>query len=520
MAINGEPVIGMHTGVDVELKKTRFKDLTDEHGIHRGSELAIKKIVIDPNSDSSVQVGTTLSGMISNEPGLGNPLVFRDKDGNFRGSTSGIVNIRDREGKVQFLTESGSVYEVIPKKDNISEQLERCIKGHLSEQPQTTRDIFTNHKGLFVSSKEIDGKLWFFTANYDGKVMALVNSDENHDVFLPRFFRISGSDHQFKAYPGYRSNMAATKGNEDDKNHHYVQSAKLDSKVSLVLQELPRRDDSQKRDLISDYMPIMADKTDGKPGRYLEDFKFSEEQVEFKNETWREIQKIEKYYFDLYRYINFFVGQKNAKSFFGALESHANFLGVDYKKMVEAMNAVSNKNDNWRMTDIYLSKDPSLVRLGDEMKQLAQRITEGIFTNQALARKMEESHLVPDFSRRPIRKYIKTDGEKQIRVEVFETTSAEGDILCWEMATDAKGRVYVDNIYDPTVGIDSYGTPKKKANMGMLIYKPEDYLSQLFSVSKKYIQDLGDGDYADISRLLELSPPVRLYKQSLLKRKS
>lgn len=126
---------------------------------------------------------------------------------------------------------------------------------------------------------------------------------------------------------------------------------------------------------------------------------------------------------------------------------------------------------------------------------------------------MMESGFVPNFKQKAIDKYIKTDGKSKINIEVFKNKSPEGDVLCWEMATDDKGRVYVDNIYDPSVGIDSYGTVKKKANMGMLVYKPEDYIKQSLSIPEKYKKESG-GVYVDISKLLEESIVIKKYKES------
>ena len=138
------------------------------------------------------------------------------------------------------------------------------------------------------------------------------------------------------------------------------------------------------------------------------------------------------------------------------------------------------------MADILSSNDPYLINLKKEIDQVAQNVTEEIFTNKRINILYKRSNFIPDFNKRPMAKYIKTDGKDEIKVEVFINTSLEGDILCWEMATDNKGRTYIDNIYDPTVGIDSYGTPKKKTNMGMLIYKPEDYYGQAYAVPEKY----------------------------------
>lgn len=491
-------------------REMRFIGLLDKHDVHRGSTVLLKEVVIDPNSGSDIKTDI-FSGSIVVEPRLGDPLVLRNKDGDFNLDSFKISKFREKDGSLQFLAASGSVYE-ISIKNNTPEQLEERLIEHLDEQPATTKDIFANHKDLFVTSCEIDNKTWFFTANYSGTVMALVNSDENPSVFLPRFFKVSGSDHQFKSSPGYRSDMQRVKGKEDDKNHHYVQSAKLDSGVISVLQELPKKDNYREADLILGYMPIMAGEENNNTGRYLEDFSFSEEQVELKSESWRKIQKTEIYYLNLYNYLNSDPDQKNAKNFFNYLSKNAQLLGVDCKKMRNALQVVQNRNDNWKMRDIYSSKEPSLIQLGNKMKQVAQEIVEKMFLNEALYELMKKSNFIPDFSQKPIMRYVKTDGENEIQIEVFKTISPEGDSLCWEMASDTKGRVYVDNIYDSMVGIDSYGTPKKKCNMGMLIYKPEDYYDQTFSIPEKYIQHVDDC-YVDISRLIELAEPVKSYKQ-------
>jgi len=91
------------------------------------------------------------------------------------------------------------------------------------------------------------------------------------------------------------------------------------------------------------------------------------------------------------------------------------------------------------------------------------------------------------------------------------------DHLRFAMARDSKNRVYINDIYDPNVGIDSYGTPKKKTYFGMLVYKPEDYTDQTFFVPNKYKVNL-NADYTDISEYIGLQEPIKAYKQSLIKR--
>jgi len=179
-------------------------------------------------------------------------------------------------------------------------------------------------------------------------------------------------------------------------------------------------------------------------------------------------------------------------------------------KLSEAMEAVPNKDDNWTINDISNSKDPLIINFKNEISGVAQNLTEAIFTCEPFYNHMKKIGFIPDFNQDPVKKYIKTDGQNKIKIEVFENKSPEGDTLYWEMATDDKGRTYIDNIYDPTVGIDSYGTPNKKTNMGMLIYKPEDYNEQVAFVPKKYTENLED--YVDISRLIGLLEPIKMYK--------
>ena len=499
--------------------KDKFNQLTGKYKIAVGSEISIKKIKNDPKNNSAVESGQTMTGTVVGEIGIGKNLTLY-KNGDFAGNTSEIINIEEKDGHLQFLTKTNSVYELIPKKNKIEEEIENFIERYFYKQPKTTKDILTNYQELFISSKVIDNKIYFFTANYGNKVMALVNSDEEPNIFHPRFFRISGSDHQFKAYPGYRSDMQALKGKEDDKNHHYVQSAKLDSRVILTLQELPKKYDDKERRLISDYMPIMSNLTKNTSGRNLEDFKFSEEQVQFKNESWQKIKDYQKYFLDVYGCLNYSPKKQNAKNFYTNLKSVSTFFEFNVNKLSETMNSIPDKDDNWTMADILSNKDPLVINFKNEISQVAQTFTEAIFNYEPFYNYMKKTGFIPDFNKKPTEKYIKTDGQNQIQIEMFVNNSPEGDILCWEMATDNEGRTYIDNIYDPTVGIDSYGTPKKKTNMGMLIYKPEDYEEQTFFVPEKYTQKRKDSDYIDISLLIELLEPVKMYKEGLKYRKT
>ena len=86
------------------------------------------------------------------------------------------------------------------------------------------------------------------------------------------------------------------------------------------------------------------------------------------------------------------------------------------------------------------------------------------------------------------------------------------------MAYDSKGRVYIDNIYDPRVSASDYGTVEKITQMGHLVYKPEDYASQVaYGVPEKYIKE-SDSDYIEINSLWENIPVIKKFKEELISR--
>jgi hypothetical protein len=79
--------------------------------------------------------------------------------------------------------------------------------------------------------------------------------------------------------------------------------------------------------------------------------------------------------------------------------------------------------------------------------------------------------------------------------------------------------VYIDNIYDPRVGMNDYGIPEKITQMGHLVYKPEDYESQVrLGVPEKYLGKRTAGGYVDISALWEKIPVIKNFKEELKKR--
>src|SRR5690606_545488 len=121
-------------------------------------------------------------------------------------------------------------------------------------------------------------------------------------------------------------------------------------------------------------------------------------------------------------------------------------------------------------------------------------------------------------------RYFKPDPPGQndtgVWIEEFEVTNDQGEVLRWAMAEDTKGRVYIDNIYNPQVGINDYGVPAEITNMGLLVYKPEDYAQQTLGLTSKYTS-ASTLNYVDIHKFWsENFEPIKLYKQELERRKN
>ena len=132
--------------------------------------------------------------------------------------------------------------------------------------------------------------------------------------------------------------------------------------------------------------------------------------------------------------------------------------------------------------------------------------------------------IVPDFSEdNIIDKYVKKTNkikgtEIDIDIEEYKVRSPEGDELVFAMAHDSEGRFYIDNIYDPNIGIDSYGTPKQIVNMGFLVYKPEDYSKQAYTISQDYKDGEDGSKYKDINKLRMAIPIIKKYSESVKSR--
>ncbi|GEM_PF-5890951 len=145
-------------------------------------------------------------------------------------------------------TRHEEIREVKEQERRLQEELGK-IDYNLEKQPEVTKKAFETFKSEFCKIAEIKGqnlilsKLMSEGEDKYKKVLALVQDQENPEKWNTRIFRISGSDYQFKALPGYRDfEKAYMKGQEDHPRHHYVQSAKLHKELYKILETLPKSD--------------------------------------------------------------------------------------------------------------------------------------------------------------------------------------------------------------------------------------------------------------------------------------
>jgi len=423
------------------------------------------------------------------------------------------------------------VVENVDSKIDLEEKSSQEIIADInfSEQSKATQEAIEKYGPLFTERIILDGKnfLGFLDKKgEDGRYVFLVNSDEHPDVYKIREFRLSGSDHQIKSLPGMRDFEMGIylKGNEDDPNHHYVQSAKIDPRLYQFLQDMPiaKKDslsDKQKVNLQNNYLverdSIMYNQDDG---AHAEDFSFSEEQVQYKDQRWNEIKSKLLGFEGLNQRLNKYAQGERPETFFNDFNtmkmSDDPEIAERKTELVKWINKGEEKKKKGEITQQFFL-DKVYDRVKKFEKEMAPIMAEKLIRTR-IFNQMEEAGMIPDFTEQPVAIYNKGD----IVVEEFDAISSKGDIMRWAMAEDKKGRVYIDNIYDPTVGIDDYGTPKKKLNMGMLVYKPEDYNNQIEHIPKQYVKPVIDNNgknndtYSDINDYISQQYPIQKYIKS------
>ena len=346
----------------------------------------------------------------------------------------------------------------------LKNNIDQVLKGNILDE----LDFSKSGNEVLVQEYNIDGlNFKFFNAMYEG--MGAIVKDED-GVMKTRAFRESGSDHQFKSAPGMEE-FRWIKGNEWDPNKHYVQSGKLDPRVYEILSDLSEKKTPRgSLQIAASSLVTFVRNLKEQPSEDSEKFEFSEKQHEFKDEKWNRMRQN---------------------------------LTKDFKKFMD-IKQYGRTYDSSKM-------------LSEE--EYTKKFDERFIKNEKLFSALERSGMVPDFSRKPDVRYFKDNGN--IRIEEFIASSDKGDNICWSMATDRQNRVYIDDIFTPDVPVDSYGTPSEKTNMGMLIYKPEDYASQNRGLPNKYVKErkVNGNAYEDISDMLKAMPPVQKYMQALRARR-
>lgn len=146
--------------------------------------------------------------------------------------------------------------------------------------------------------------------------------------------------------------------------------------------------------------------------------------------------------------------------------------------------------------------------------------TIGTFFENAFKSTNLPENMTPDFKKKPTNSYNKGN----VKIEEYTVKNDSGDELVFAMAEDEQGRVYIDDIYDPRIGVTDYGTHKKICQMGHLVFKPEDYTTQTFGIPEKYKKPVLDKEgksteYTDINTFWENIPLIAEYKKVVSSRK-
>lgn len=499
--------------------------LIEKLGLKTGKEISLVKRSLSENS--AIGVGQKIEGKLTRDVHVGLPIELENSN------TSPIKEIKEEQGKY-FVKTLTSVYELFLQAkqegnlEKISELQEtiRDIESHMGEQPQSVKDMFQGMKDKFYTTKIIDGKNFMFTELNGDTVLALVQDEKNPNKYKTRIFRFSGSDHQWKILPGDRPDGSGVmKGDEANEMHHYVQSAKLDKRMYKVIDSLPQKFSHYSA---YKYLPEPSAKENNFQGKYPEEFEFKEEYQELNNPQWKAFQKYCQSFYKAYE--RFVMGSDGFQNFTleGGLykwtsqsESIQEFKNI--KNYLEEVNKKPEYAERLKKASLYFfnnrKDEPELKRIAEVYSQNVGSYVEKCF-NAPFPKDM-----IPDFSiTNRLDTYFKPqngskDKKEGITVEEYKVENKDGDVLIFAMAYDEKGRVYIDNIYDPRVGMNDYGIPEKITQMGHLVYKPEDYESQArFGVPEKYLGKRTAGGYVDISALWEKIPVIKNFKEELKKR--
>ncbi len=420
------------------------------------------------------------------------------------------------------------------EKLSLSEELEK-IEKNLDKQPKSVQDLFNEMKDNFVRKEVLDNKNNIFSSinerSNSHSILALVEDDVEKGIYKTRVFRFSKSDHQWKSIPGLRENGDFKKGDEENENHHYVQSAKLHKDIYKVLNQLPL----DKIDInFQNFLP-----KDG--NNYDKEFEFKENYQNFKDKKWESSKAVCQIFYRFYSYLvtksshkedfslegGLYESLKNLEDFceakkFSFGENISNLI-----KDIEEINSDPKNAEELKATSMeglkknfYKDANENLKKLLNSYHGNVSKFTEEMF--KCKSKKIFPETMMPEFSEKNcIDRYTKKDitGDNDINIEEYKVKSESGDELIFAMAYDSKNRVYVDNIYNPNSKMSSYGTLDEIAQMGHLVYKPEDYDDQAgIGFPKKYKEMIDGTSYSDINKLWENVPVIDRFKKELINR--
>lgn len=469
-----------------------------------GETLVIRKVQVHAKN-SQVQTGTVMRGLLKEKIAIGKPIVFRHG-----GGTSEVTGVSLASGVIMITTRT-STYRV--EQDRSPEQTIQLLKTQKHRQPESTKRVLEDTSLEFVHEQSIGGHRFLFTARSAGKVLALVETCNG--VFVPRGFRYSESDVEWKSLPAYRNESAYSKGREGEPGHHYVQDTKLDERLKHCIQALPEKPSSHVS--LRQYLPILK-RGHGRAGQFTEDFTLGEEQklVYFADPEWRKCQEDLQRVLAWYEKLNFSWGsnartfarydlQGNESDFSRMLTTFRDtfFLGGqmlrNYEELLQEYNRIcaSVPADALRKTNF---RNPLLRDLQQKYKKCF-----GYFFHTLFETMPFPADFLPDFSKNPLDVRLSSDGTRRRR---YNVKSRSGDAVIWTVADDPSGNRWVDDIAENHAVMTSYGTRRNMYNMGILIYKPFDYSDQTIALLENDLGPVGDR-YRNINRLWRLLKPLR-----------
>jgi len=430
------------------------------------------------------------------------------------------------------MTEKFTTQEIIKKMNSeatplVAAYLFKYVQENKEIQPNSVKELLKKieegsiESDIFSDAYEIKGQKFLFAKMHpsEGSVFCLAQDKNNPKKWKSRGFHFSNSDHQFKLTAGGRKGGETMKGEESNPLHHYVQSGKISKDIYKIFGNIIRTKDGEHIVDLEENLPRLG-------GKFEDEFELKENFLELKNPEWNKFQmECQKFYNGAYK----------------------NLVQNPLKQPKNK--SLQNKEENYYRFDEFLDNNPSIIDFNiealrakkkeiiknmenSEFKNPSQRILNqilsvyselvGIYIREQFQKPMPNS-MLPDFSKsKMIDSYKKWDTSSQdkkdhITIEEYGVKSPEGDDIIFAMAYNEAGQVYIDNIYDPSVGINDYGIQAKIVNMGHLVYKPEDYKDQTLGISKedrKTVNKL----YDDITPLFENIPIIANYTAELKRR--